>query len=276
MQFEIQAHRGARAFFPENTLQAFCKAADLGVRVIELDFVVSADHRLLVSHDPWIGGPLCTAPDGSRLSSDEGDRRLIYSMRYEDIAMFGCGVPDPCFPRQQEIVSCKPLLQDVFRGIRAHLHSSSLSGPMIFNIELKSWPQGDNLLHPPPDVYAGIIVQELRSQVPASIVRVQSFDRRLLVEIWRRYPDLCFGFLADRAGSLEPFPWEPGFVPAYVNPCFTLLDHELVERLHHAGVRVIPWTVNNPDDMLAMKHMGADGIITDHPELALRLPGLFS
>ena len=53
MDFEIQAHRGARLFFPENTLQAFFKAADLGVRVVELDLVVSKDNKIVVSHDPW-------------------------------------------------------------------------------------------------------------------------------------------------------------------------------------------------------------------------------
>ncbi len=76
MVFEIQAHRGARSFFPENTIQAFCKAADLGVRVVELDLVVSKDHQIVVSHDPWLSGPHCSDPYGNLLSTENRQQRL--------------------------------------------------------------------------------------------------------------------------------------------------------------------------------------------------------
>jgi glycerophosphoryl diester phosphodiesterase len=49
----------------------------------------------------------------------------------------------------------------------------------------------------------------------------------------------------------------------------------LIEELHGRGIRVIPWTVNRPEDMLEMKRLGADGLITDYPETALALSGLF-
>lgn len=276
MQFEIQAHRGARAFFPENTLPAFRKAADLGVRVIELDVVVSADHRLVVSHDPWIAGPLCTAPDGTPLDLLEDDRYIMYRMEYAEIAAFGCGLPDPAFPFQQEVDACKPLLSEVFCDLRAHMQHQHLSGTMMFNIELKSWPEADHRFHPPPAVYAGIVTEQLLASGMTSNVRVQSFDRRLLEQLWLRAPDLCYGMLVDDVADIEPLPFPSGFVPVYVNPCLTLLAPELLDRLHRSGVRVVPWTVNRSEEMYAMKQMGADGIITDHPELAMGLPGLFS
>lgn len=276
MHFEIQAHRGARAFFPENTVQAFCKAADLGVRVIELDLLVSADHRLLVSHDPWIGAPHCSTPDGRPLEGNERGHFCLYDMSYAEIAAFGCGLADPRFPRQQAIEACKPLIADVFRQVDAHMAAHRLPGRMIFNIELKSWPDRDNELHPPPEVYASLVAEEIRRSAMASRVRVQSFDGRLLREVWRRYPELCYGLLVDEKSRLGDFAVETGFVPAYVNPYFSLMSPELVERLHSEGVRVVPWTVNSPEDMLRLKRMGADGIITDHPELALRLEELFA
>ncbi len=90
MAFEVQAHRGARSFFPENTLQAFCKAADIGVRVLELDLVVSTDHEIVGSHDPWLSAPLCSDPQGHPFALD--DRwHIIYNMCYEEIACFDCG-----------------------------------------------------------------------------------------------------------------------------------------------------------------------------------------
>ena len=37
---------------------------------------------------------------------------------------------------------------------------------------------------------------------------------------------------------------------------------------------MIPWTVNSTEEMLAMKQIGAEGIITDYPDRAIALFGL--
>jgi glycerophosphoryl diester phosphodiesterase len=47
----VIAHRGARAFAPENTLQAFQKAAQLGADMVELDVQCTADGQLVAVHD---------------------------------------------------------------------------------------------------------------------------------------------------------------------------------------------------------------------------------
>lgn len=276
MAFEIQAHRGSRAFFPENSIEAFCKAADSGVRVIELDLVVSCDHQLVVSHDPWISGPLCTAPGGTPLAPEDRDRYLIYTMDYAEIAAFGCGLPDPGFPDQQRTTACKPLLTDVFREVDAYMRARNLQGTMIFNIELKSWPERDRILHPEPELYAFLVVGQLRLCGMFPRVRLQSFDFRLVEEVRKLCPEIAIGILADDLARIHDFMERMPFLPAYVNPYYLLMGDELVAQLHRKGIRVIPWTVNLPEEMLAMKRMGADGIITDYPELALRLDGLFA
>lgn len=48
------AHRGAKAYEPENTLQAFQKAFDLNSDGIELDVHLSADEHIIVIHDETI------------------------------------------------------------------------------------------------------------------------------------------------------------------------------------------------------------------------------
>jgi glycerophosphoryl diester phosphodiesterase len=48
------AHRGAKAYQPENTLQAFQKALDLHADGIELDVHMSADAHIIVMHDETI------------------------------------------------------------------------------------------------------------------------------------------------------------------------------------------------------------------------------
>ena len=48
------AHRGAKGYFPENTISAFEKAFELGCDGIELDVHLSADGEIIVIHDPTI------------------------------------------------------------------------------------------------------------------------------------------------------------------------------------------------------------------------------
>ncbi|WP_449397214.1 glycerophosphodiester phosphodiesterase family protein [Devosia riboflavina] len=48
---EVQAHRGASAVAPENTVAAFRAAAEQGARWVELDVALLADDTLVVIHD---------------------------------------------------------------------------------------------------------------------------------------------------------------------------------------------------------------------------------
>ena len=50
MSTQIWAHRGASAYAPENTLEAFQLALDMGADGIELDIQLSADGELMVLH----------------------------------------------------------------------------------------------------------------------------------------------------------------------------------------------------------------------------------
>ncbi|NTV98187.1 MAG: glycerophosphodiester phosphodiesterase [Chlorobiaceae bacterium] len=274
MVFEIQAHRGARSFFPENTIQAFCKAAELGIRIIELDLVVSRDMEILVSHDPWLNGPLCSDPLGNPLPEDDRSRYVIYEMPYREIAAFDCGRPHPSFPSQLQVLSCKPLLRDVFSSVDAFMLSSGLSGRMIFNLEVKSWPGREGVYHPDPSGYARLVMDVVTAAGFRERVRIQSFDYRVVREAWKLDKELSCGLLVNKSEHIFPFLSELGFVPEYLNPSFQLAVPDLLGELHRRGIKVIPWTVNRPEDMLEMKRIGADGLITDYPERALGLPGL--
>ncbi len=274
MAFEIQAHRGGRELFPENTLQAFCHAASLGIRVLELDLVVSKDHQIVVSHDPWLSAPLCSDPYGHRLSIEDRFRYIIYDMNYADISSFDCGWPHPSFPLQLRVTSFKPLLTTVFRDVDAYMASSGMKGRMMYNLEIKSFPDKDGLFHPPPDQYAALVVQLVETARLSWRVRIQSFDERVIRAAWRVNPRLCYGLLIEEGKNPGRLLRELGFIPRYVNPHFSLVDREMTEAFHEEGIGMIPWTVNGREEMLAMKLLGAEGIITDYPERAITLFGL--
>ena len=51
-----------------------------------------------------------------------------------------------------------------------------------------------------------------------------------------------------------------------INPDFKTLNSINVAKIHKAGFKVFPWTVNKIDNIAIMKSLGVDGIITDFPE----------
>lgn len=53
-----------------------------------------------------------------------------------------------------------------------------------------------------------------------------------------------------------------------INPYFELLTRENVLAIKEAGFKIYTWTVNEPEDILAVKRHGVDGIITNFPERA--------
>ena len=268
---EIHAHRGARSFFPENTVPAFLKAIELGVDAIELDLCISKDNQVVVSHDPYMQAGLCALPDGKVLTKKEEAQYVLYTMKYPDIVRFDCGRASSEFPRQQTVYAAKPLLEDVFRSVERHCEKLRRQGGIIYNLEVKSWVKGDDVLHPAPCEYARLVSNVVETSGVSSRVRVQSFDARILKEVRKISPDLSLGLLVRKGKNPETELNRLGFKPDYLNPFYSMVDSKLVRMLHERGVRIIPWTVNAPEAMLALAEMGVEGIITDYPERALEV-----
>ncbi len=64
----------------------------------------------------------------------------------------------------------------------------------------------------------------------------------------------------------------PRAVAAEGGPIWAPDHHDLTEEAlaeaHALGLRVVPWTVNRPEDMRRLIGWGVDGLITDRPDLA--------
>ena len=51
-----------------------------------------------------------------------------------------------------------------------------------------------------------------------------------------------------------------------INPKFKSLNSKNVFKIHKAGFKLFPWTVNKIEDIAILKELEVDGIITDFPE----------
>ncbi len=93
---------------PENTIPAMLNAVKLGAKTLELDVVISADGKVVVSHDPYMSANFMTKPDGSEISKDEEKSLALYQMNYDSIRRYTSGIkPHPMYPGQMKIITHK-------------------------------------------------------------------------------------------------------------------------------------------------------------------------
>ncbi len=272
--FDLEGHRGCRGLMPENTVPAFLRALELGVNTLEMDVVISKDKQVVVSHEPYFNAAFSIKPDGTPVSKSEQRSLNLYNLFYIDIKQYDVGSNgNPDFPEQRRMKVNKPLLTEVIQKAEAYRVMHSLPA-FSYNIELKSEVSEYNKSQPEPPLFCELVHQVLTSQklAPERIV-IQSFDFAILRE-WKKQTD-AGRFAKMRLSALvenlkSPFVQlqELGFTPDIYSPYFMFLTEERVKDMHGLGIKVIPWTVNKPDDMIRLKGMGVDGIITDYPDRA--------
>ena len=144
----IEGHRGAKGYFPENTVPSFILAIEQGADTIELDVVISSDKKVVVSHDHWFSAAFSTTPDGVRITRETERNHNIYKMTYDEVKRYDVGgVGNAGVPEQVAFKIHKPLLTEVFATIEKYTKDRGLP-PVRYNIEIKSNPQGDGVFHP--------------------------------------------------------------------------------------------------------------------------------
>ena len=267
-KFDLQGHRGARGLMPENTLEAFKKAMELGVNTLELDVVITKDKQIVVSHEPWMNAEICLDPNGNPIEKDKEKSFNIYQMSYEEVKTFDCGSKYyEAFPDQELESAYKPLLKDVLN--MADSLSRNHGQKIKFNIEVKSLPQGDDIFHPKPQEFVKLVMDCIQQETDLERVNLQSFDFRILQELHQSYPDVTLAVLVYQM-DMETALKKLGFVPEIYSPYFPLVSKNSVKEAHAQDMKVIPWTVNEPEQMKTLLQMGVDGLITDYPDRALQ------
>ncbi|MGM0738812.1 MAG: glycerophosphodiester phosphodiesterase family protein [Bacteroidota bacterium] len=269
--FDLQGHRGAMGLKPENTLSSFYEAVDLGVTTIEFDLAVSREHQLVISHEPWFRTDICLQPDGSPIPPKEERRFRIYELDAAEIARFDCGsLQHPSHPEQQTVSASKPLMSQAIAAVDEYVQAQGRP-PIHYNIEIKSNPEWDAVITPAPDVFARLVHEELLSleaELQTTLrnrVNVQSFDPRPLHAFRDMAPNIPLAILTYTEERVDDHLDYFGLQPDIYSPNYGILTPEHVNRAHELGMRVIPWTVNNKDDMQRMMELGVDGLITDYP-----------
>ena len=284
--FDLQGHRGTRGLAPENTLAAFRTAVALGVTTLETDLAVTKDDVLVISHDPMLNPDLVRGPDGKWI----GDGVPIHSLTLTELKRYDIGRIDPAAKYAQQFPEQKPVDGERFPTLAEFF---AAVGPDVrFNIEIKTDPTKPELTVD-PDRFAQLAVDAIRLGKAAGRSTIQSFDWRGLIEARRLAPETATGCLSIESNGMDtvgrasgrPSPWLAGLdlaahggsVPrlakeagcAVWSPFWRNVTAENIKEAQALGLKVLPWTVNNPAEMAHLIDMGVDGLITDYPDRAL-------
>lgn len=263
---DVQGHRGCRGLLPENTIDAFVKALELGVTTLEMDFVITQDSQVLVSHEPFFSHEIATAPDGSEITKDNEASHNIFKLSYEECKKYDVGTKAHSrFPDQQKFTTHKPSFTDVLDTIEKLVKEKGYKQP-LYNVEIKRKTKWDNTFHPDVASFTKLVVEVVqRSGIKDRIV-IQSFDPESLQIARELDPDIDLVLLIENTDSPEDNIKKLGFVPEIYSPYFVFINKELVEYCKSQKMKLIPWTVNEKDEMRALIELDVDGIISDYPD----------
>ncbi|MEO6289431.1 MAG: glycerophosphodiester phosphodiesterase family protein [Ginsengibacter sp.] len=266
-KFDLEGHRGCRGLMPENTIPAMLKAIDLNVNTLEMDVVITADDKVVVSHEPFFNHQITTLPSGDSIPEKEEKDYNIFRMTFDSVEKFDVGMrPHPGFPSQQKMQVHKPLLSTLIDSVEKYIFNTNHQ-KVNYNIEIKSAESTDNIFHPAPEKFADLLMDVISAKGIQSRVIIQSFDPRSLKIVRQKYPSMKISLLIENQNiPLSEFQKIHGFKPDIMSPGYSLLTKGIVDSLHEKNIKVIPWTVDDLASAQNLYEMGVDGIITDYPD----------
>jgi glycerophosphoryl diester phosphodiesterase len=231
----VVAHRGASGYAPENTMAAFRRAVDMGARFIETDLHLTRDARVVAIHD-------------STLDRTTNGRGLVDLLSLQEIRALDAGSWFGTRSNESFADQRVPTLDEILAFAKER--------DIIFYLEIKS------------DAAWGMehaVVAALRDTEEAARVVILSFEPAMLESINRMDPTLMTGYLCEipsndlvertvRAGARQ------------LCPRGDLVTSALVGQAHRAGLQVVAWTINEPDQIHRLIAAGVDGIMSDYPD----------
>lgn len=283
-RIEVQGHRGCRGLVPENTLPAFERALDLRVDAIELDLYLTRDGHVLVTHDPYPLPSICRSIEvlpAHPLAYGELELERIQATYIADLN------PNPrAFPRQDP----------GFRGFispRLMRQAVSVFSPPTL-VQVFELIDHYSLVHPQAKAYTERVRLELEIKRPLHTTLgpyAGQFEELVssLVQAWRRTANVCVRSFSVR--TLHRFKQSTGLEKALLtqdacldpvaqarsagarvwSPHYRTLTRSLVTEVRHNGLQVVPWTVNEPEEMRILLGWQVDGLITDVPDVLISL-----
>ncbi len=244
---QVIAHRGGAGLRPENTHAAFLHAAELGADILEMDLRLTADGAIVVIHDATVD----RTTDGSG---------AVAALTFERLRALDAGYrwsPDggKTFPYRGRGLRV-PALEEVLERLPAARMVVEMkqfappSAAALCALIRRAGMQRKVLVAS----FADDALRAFRDACPEVATSMSAYEARLFVTLR--------GFYAPAAVALQ--------VPDRMRET-VLVTPELLAMARGRNLKLHAWTVNDEARMRELVRLGVDGIMTDRPDLLLRL-----
>ncbi len=269
--FSAEAHRGGRGLYPENTITAMLQTMKIdGITTLEMDTHITKDGKVVVTHDDYLSPAFMLTPDGKEIPATDAKKYPVFGMDYNDLKAFDLGSKYfDSFPKQQKSKQYIPLLATLIDSVQAEIKKAKHK-QFFYNIETKCSEKGDGITNPEPEVFVKLLMDVIEKKKITPFVVIQSFDKRTIQIINKKYPKVKTSFLVANKKSYEENIADLGYKPFILSPVWQMVTEELVNKAHADGVKVIPWTANNAEEIRKLRALKVDGIISDYPDVLVQ------
>ena len=236
-QTKIIAHRGFSDIAPENTLIAFQKAIEIGADYFELDVHQTKDGILVVIHDKTINRTSSNNKTGkiNNLNFSE-----LHSVRVGLSSKFGEEYNNEKIPTLKEALELA-------------------KGNIKVCVELKA------------DKIENQVAELLNELDMIDQVIVFAFNDKSLVNIKKLNPKVKTLLLKNHA-NIKTLDFVKEINADAIGVGYdTKITKEFISYAHKNNIKVFKWTVNKEQEMKELIDLQIDGIITNKPDLALKL-----
>ena len=251
----VIAHQGGDGIWPGDTMYAFEKAVEIGADVLEMDAHITKDNQIVLMHDEKV----------DRTTNGEGliEDLTVAELKQLDAAYQWSNDGDKTFPfRGQGIqVSTLEELFQKFPQMRYVIEIKLTENPIdkpLCDLIRKHNLQNKVVIASFHDE----AMQNFRTTCPevaTSASRGEVTEFVLLGKVF------LSGLVAPQYQSIQP-PYDPS--ESMNIPIMTRL---FIREAHAKNVAVEPWTVDDPALMKQYIEWGVDGIMTDRPDLMMKL-----
>ncbi len=255
---------------------------------LEFDAGITRDDYVVIAHDRRLNPDITRGPDDAWIASPSP---LVRELSLAALKRYDVGAINPAttyakaFPQQEAMPGLRmPTLREIVA-----LTQTQGDTRVRFNIETKIsplWP-GETV---DPETFAQLLIAEIRRLGIATRTSIQSFDWRTLSVVAREAPEIARVYLSIEQGRGETIgkdkgvsPWTGLDAAAHGNstphlvhaaggriwaPFFRDINAATLGDAKRLGLAVVPWTVNEAEDMRRVIGLGVDGLITDYPDRA--------
>lgn len=268
----VSAHRAGKSLFPQGTMMAFegcVNSEEFETDIFEFDVHITKDEKLIILHDDMLD----EVTDAIEYFGKTENYAENYT--YDEIYSLNFG---EFFKDKDGKTPYKGLRgDDIPDDLRALTVTDALtylekSGEYYYSIEIKN--SGEL------GIRAADLLYDILSEMKLlDKVIVASFDKEILLHLDENYTDLtriaynveAAGLFFDAIFDIDRPECYYKFDVLQVPPDRYIVNmgtSKVINYAHKNNIAVHYWTINDPERMVLLQSIGADGIITDKPDVA--------